>query len=101
MTSEAEQSALRDHLFELRKKGFNRLYQEGRTFEFSTPESLLDIDFEKPLFALVDRLAITPDLHQRIVDTVEICYREAGEVIFEQARRALADSVALFRTLRL
>ena len=38
-------SALRDHLFELRKKGFNRLYQNGRTFEFSTPESLLDIDF--------------------------------------------------------
>ena len=37
------------------------------------------------MFALVDRLAIGPDLHQRIVDTVEICYREAGEVIFESA----------------
>src|ERR671932_463292 len=35
--------ALRDHLFDLRKKGFNRLFQKGRTFEFSTPESLLDI----------------------------------------------------------
>src|SRR5689334_21425861 len=77
--------ALRDHLFELRKKGFNRLYQGGRTFEFSTPESLLDIDFSKPLFVLVDRLAIGPELHQRVVDTVEICYREAGEVIFESA----------------
>ncbi len=78
-------AALRDHLFELRKKGFNRLYQDGRTFEFSTPESLLDIDFGKPLFALVDRIAIGGDLHQRIVDTVEICYREAGEVIFQSA----------------
>ncbi len=78
-------AALRDHLFDLRKKGFNRLFQQGRTFEFSTPESLLDIDFEKPLFALVDRLAIGPDLHQRIVDTVEICYREGGEVVFSQA----------------
>ncbi len=77
--------ALRDHLFELRKKGFNRLFQNGRTFEFSTPESLLDIDFNQPLFALVDRIAIAPDLHQRIVDAVEICYREAGEVIFEMA----------------
>src|ERR1700692_1786323 len=28
--------ALRDHLFELRKKGFTRLFQEGKTFEFST-----------------------------------------------------------------
>ncbi|HYP08690.1 MAG TPA: excinuclease ABC subunit UvrA [Bryobacteraceae bacterium] len=76
---------LRDHLFTLRSKGFNRLFQGGQTFEFSTPESLLDIDFSQPVFALVDRLAITDDLHQRIVDSVEICYREAGEVIFEPA----------------
>src|SRR5689334_374747 len=34
---------LRDHLFELRKKGFTRLFQRGTVFEFSTPESLLDI----------------------------------------------------------
>jgi excinuclease ABC subunit A len=78
-------SELRDHLFALRKKGFNRLYQNGRTFEFSTPESLLDIDFKQPLFALVDRLVIGGDLHQRIVDTVEICYRESGEVLFQSA----------------
>ena len=83
--AEKTTDALRDHLFELRKKGFNRLFQNGRTFEFSTPESLLDIDFKQPLFALVDRIAISPDLHQRLVDTVEICYREAGEVIFEPA----------------
>jgi excinuclease ABC subunit A len=79
----ASVEALRDHLFDLRKKGFNRLFQAGRLFEFSTPESLLDIDFSKPVFVLVDRIAIGPDLHQRLVDTIEICYREAGEVIFE------------------
>jgi excinuclease ABC subunit A len=83
--SRSSTEALRDQLFELRKKGFNRLYQNGRVFEFSTPESLLDVDFGQPLFALVDRFAITSDLHQRIVDTTEICYREAGEVIFEEA----------------
>jgi excinuclease ABC subunit A len=77
--------ALRDRLFDLRRKGFNRLYQESRTFEFSTPESLLEIDFSKPLFVIADRIAIGPDLHTRIVDDVEICYREAGEAIFEQA----------------
>jgi len=76
---------LRDHLFELRKKGFNRLYQDGKTFEFSSPESLLDIDFSRPVFALVDRIAIGGDLHQRLVDTTETCYREAGEVIFQSA----------------
>jgi excinuclease ABC subunit A len=80
-----ETQALRDHLFELRRKGFNRLYQNGRTFEFSTPESLLEIDFSQPLYSLVDRIVISPELHQRLVDTTEICYREAGEVIFEEA----------------
>jgi excinuclease ABC subunit A len=80
-----ETGDLRDRLFELRGKGFNRLFQNGRIFEFSTPESLLDIDFAQPLFALVDRFAITEDLHQRVVDTTEICYREAAEVIFEEA----------------
>src|SRR5215813_726099 len=88
--------ALRDHLFELRKKGFNRLYQDGRLFEFSTPESLLDIDFSKPLFVLVDRIAIPaggvgPDFRQRLVDAVEICYREAGEAIFASAEDAGAS----------
>jgi excinuclease ABC subunit A len=78
-------ASLRDHLFELRKKGFSRLFQAGRIFEFSTPESLLDIDFSQPVFVLVDRIAIGPGLHQRLVDTVEVCYREAGEVIFESA----------------
>ncbi len=77
--------ALRDRLFDLRKKGFNRLYQDGRVFEFSTPESLLDIDFHRPVQLLVDRISIGPGLHQRLVDTTEICYREAGEVVFEPA----------------
>src|SRR5438309_416048 len=51
-------SGLRDHLFDLRKKGFNRLFQAGQVFEFSTPESLLEIDFAKPLFVLADRIVI-------------------------------------------
>jgi excinuclease ABC subunit A len=79
------EAALRDRLADLRKRGFNRLFQSGRVFEFSTPESILEIDFSKPVFLLVDRVAISGDMRQRIVDTVEICYREAGEAIFEPA----------------
>ncbi len=74
------------HLAELRARGFNRLWQSGKTYEFSTPESLLDIDWEQPVYVLADRIAIAPDLHQRIVDTVEACYRESGDAIFEDAR---------------
>ncbi len=80
-----EAGAMRDRLSELRGRGFNRLFQNGQTFEFSTPESLLEIDFSKPLYVLADRIVIHPNLHQRIVDTVEVCYSEAGEVYFEPA----------------
>ncbi len=83
--ADVEPAALRDHLFELRSKGFSRLFQNGNIFEFSTPESLLDIDFAKPVYVLADRLVIRPDSHQRLVDSVEICYREAGEVYFQEA----------------
>jgi excinuclease ABC subunit A len=79
--------AIKARLFELRKRGFNRLFQNGQVFEFSSPESLLDIDFSKPVYGLVDRLVVAADQRSRIVDAVEIGYREAGEVIFETAPR--------------
>jgi len=75
--------SLKPHLFLLRQRGFNRLLQDDRVFEFSTPESLLDIDFGKPVYALVDRLAVHLDIRQRFIDSVETCYREGGEAIIE------------------
>ena len=74
---------LRARLFELRKLGFNRLYQAGKICEFSAPESLLDLDFRKPVWVLADRLAISPESRQRLVDSLEICYREGGEAVVE------------------
>jgi excinuclease ABC subunit A len=74
---------IKTRLFELRKAGFNRLYQAGQVFEFSTPESLLDIRFDQPVFVLVDRLTVSAESRSRIVDAVETAYREAGEVIFD------------------
>jgi len=80
--------AIKTRLFDLRKRGFNRLFQNGQVFEFSTPESLLDVNFSEPVFGLVDRLVVSADQRSRIVDAVEIGYREAGEVIFEIAPRS-------------
>jgi excinuclease ABC subunit A len=78
--------ALKDRLTELRRRGYNRLYQSGpdgnKIVEFSTPESLLELDFTQPIFALIDRLAITPESRARIVDAIETGYRESGEVQF-------------------
>ncbi len=79
--------AVKERLFELRKRGFNRLFQNGRIFEFSTPESLLDVNFAEPVFGLIDRLVVAADQRSRIVDAIEIGYRESGEVIFETAPR--------------
>ena len=78
---------LKARLLDLRTRGFNRLNQGGQIFEFSTPESLLNINFAEPVFILVDRLVSSPDSRARIVDAVEISYRESGEVIFETVPR--------------
>src|SRR5947207_6141177 len=71
-------------LLDLQKRGFNRLYQGGQVHEFISPESLLDIDFKKPVYVLVDRLAVNEESKSRLIDSVEICYREGnGEAIVE------------------
>jgi excinuclease ABC subunit A len=79
--------AIKSRLFELRQRGFNRLFQRGQVFEFSTPESLLDVNFSDPLFVLVDRISVSADSRARIVDATEISFRESGEVLFETAPR--------------
>ncbi len=85
--------SLKERLIELRRRGYNRLYQQtaaqrnagqpGAIVEFSTPESLLELDFSQPIFVLADRLALSPDIRSRIVDAIETGYREAGEIQFQ------------------
>ncbi|HTT33256.1 MAG TPA: excinuclease ABC subunit UvrA [Methylomirabilota bacterium] len=83
-TSAPAADAIRQGLLDLQKRGFNRVYQAGRIYEFSTPETLLDVDFSKPVYVLVDRLAVNLESRSRLVDSIEICYREGqGEAILE------------------
>ena len=95
---------LKTRLFDLRKAGFNRLYQAGEVFEFSTPESLLGINFAEPVFVLVDRLIVSVEARTRVVDAIETAYRESGEVIFEPPGNRdptnADDSAHPIRTLR-
>ena len=84
-TDAAASDAIKSRLFDLRQKGFNRLFQRGQVFEFSTPESLLDVNFAEPVYVLVDRIAISSDSRARIVDAAEISFRESGEVLFQSA----------------
>ena len=81
--------SVRQALLDLQKRGFNRLYQAGQIHEFSSPETLLDVDFSQPIYVVVDRLAIAPEIRSRLADSVEICYREGkGEAILEFPRDA-------------
>jgi excinuclease ABC subunit A len=77
----------KERLTELRTRGFNRLYQNGKIVEFANPESLLDLDFQQAVFALVDRLVVSPENRARIVDAAEIGFRESGEIEYETASR--------------
>src|SRR5258708_18038667 len=76
--------AIRQTLAALQRRGFQRLYQAGRMHEFSSPETLLDIDFSQPIYVVVDRLAIGSDMRSRLIDSVELCYRAGrGEAVLE------------------
>ena len=69
-------------LGDLKRRGFGKVFQDGRTFEYSRPESLLDMDFSKKAYVLVDRLKVDTEVRQRLIDSVEICFHEnQGEVV--------------------
>jgi excinuclease ABC subunit A len=94
--------ALKERLTELRRRGYNRLFQPGpkgenKIVEFSTPESLLELDFTKPIFVLIDRLSISPESRARIVDAIETGYRESGEVQFHTVPRSENESGTNYR----
>ncbi|HEX5282947.1 MAG TPA: excinuclease ABC subunit UvrA [Bryocella sp.] len=94
---------LKERLAELRRRGYNRLWQAdadpgspGRIVEFSTPESLLELDFAaasgadetaRPIYVLADRLALSPEIRSRLVDAIETGYRESGEIVFRAIPR--------------
>ena len=89
--------SIKARLAELRGSGYNRLWQKGTIFEFSSPESLIDLDLTQPVLVLLDRIAVNAENRARIVDAIEGAYREAGEAIFEEAPR---DENAAKRRLR-
>jgi excinuclease ABC subunit A len=89
--------SLKERLAELRRRGYNRLYQGGNIVEFSTPESLLELDFTQPIFVLADRLAISPDSRARIVDAIETGYRESGEIQFHTLSSAENENGTKYR----
>jgi len=65
----------------LRRKGFHRLYVNGRTVTLDevTPAELRD---QTSLKVIVDRLKLEGDIRGRLTDSVETAYLEAGGTAF-------------------
>ncbi len=84
--------ALKERLTDLRRRGFNRLYQDENIYEFSTPESILEVDFSRPVFVLVDRIVVSAENRARIVNAAEIGYRESGEILYEIVPRESTEA---------
>ncbi|MCS6803721.1 MAG: excinuclease ABC subunit UvrA [Acidobacteriota bacterium] len=63
------------HLMSLMQRGFTRFYRDGQMIELTSidaaPFAALD-----DVFVVVDRLVVTPDMRSRLIDSLELCYRE-------------------------
>lgn len=71
------------YLISLLQQGFSRLYRDGELIELSRPEDYKFSDFNDT-FVLIDRLKADPDIRQRLVDSLETCFREGHAAIIEQ-----------------
>jgi excinuclease ABC subunit A len=99
--------AQKERLGELRRRGYNRLWQAdkdggaGKIVEFSTPESLLELDFsataDRPIYVLIDRLSLSTEIRGRLVDAIETGYREAGEIVLRTVPRDDAEAAEALR----
>ena len=68
-------------LISLLQQGFSRLYRDGAAIELQKPEDYPFPDFANT-FVLIDRLKAESAIRQRLVDSLEICFREGhGAVI--------------------
>jgi len=63
------------HIMSLMQRGFTRLFHDGKIIELN---SLDDYQLESfaDVFVMVDRLVARPDIRQRLVDSLEICFQE-------------------------
>ena len=71
-------------LISLLQQGFSRLFRDGEMIELARPEDYPFDDFDNT-FVLIDRLKADAEIRQRLVDSLEICFREGHAAVVEQA----------------
>jgi excinuclease ABC subunit A len=70
------------YLMSLLQQGFSRLFRNGETIELARPEDYTFDDFDET-YVLIDRLKTDPDIRQRLVDSLETCFREGHAAVVE------------------
>ncbi len=63
------------YLILLLQQGFSRLYRDGEVIELQKPEDYLFDNFDGT-YVLIDRLKADKEIRQRLVDSLETCFRE-------------------------
>ncbi len=69
-------------LISILQQGFSRLYRDGELIELHKPEDYHFDDFENTN-VLVDRLKAGADIRQRLIDSLETCFREGHSALIE------------------
>lgn len=83
--SPSPRQSITAHIMSLMQRGFNRLWHDGQQIDLASPEDYQRDDFEE-VFVLVDRLSAREDVRQRLVDSLETCFREGhGRALIETA----------------
>jgi excinuclease ABC subunit A len=81
--SKSDRHLITAHLMSLMQRGFTRLLFDGKQIDLTSPDDYRRDDFEN-VFVLVDRLVARPDVRQRLVDSLETCFREGhGQAVIE------------------
>ena len=88
------------HLMSLMQRGFTRLVHNGEQIDLASPDDYRRNDFEK-VYVLVDRLVARPDVRQRLVDSLETCFREGhGQAVVEISAPATGVNSEMNRGVR-
>ena len=81
-TKKEKNNKLIADLMSLLGKGFSRLFRNGEIIELQKPEDYKFKDFDET-FVLIDRLKAESSIRQRLVDSLEICFRESGSAVVQ------------------
>ena len=83
------------HVMSLMQRGFTRLFSDAQTIDLKSPDDYTRDSFAD-VFVMVDRLVASPEVRQRLVDSLEICFQEGhGSAVIETVPAAPAEPVRL------